>query len=113
VTTPQKRKGSAFELEVARFLQGAGFPHAERAYGAGRQDDRGDIDGLPGLVIECKNHKTHDLSGWLDEAERERNNARADYGVVVVKRRGKAAAKAYAVLTLEDFARLWAERDGR
>jgi len=111
LTSPEKRKGSSFEREVVAFLRSAGFPYAERAYGAGRQDDQGDIDGLPGLVIECKNHKAFDLAGWLGEAERERGNARADYGVVVVKRRGKAADQAYVVLTLADFAKLWKERE--
>jgi hypothetical protein len=62
-------------------------------------------------VIEAKNQKSLDFPGWLREAEAERQNAKADYGVVVAKRRGKGAADAYVVMTLADFARLWKERD--
>ena len=111
MTTPQKAKGSQFERDVAQYLRENGHRYAERSYGAGRQDDRGDITGLPGLVLECKNHKTMDLAGWIGEAKVERDNAKADYGVVVVKRRGKSASEAYAVMTLADFSRLWKERD--
>ena len=113
MTTPEKAKGSQFERDVAKYLAENGHPHAERRYGAGNTQDKGDINGLPGLVIECKNHKSFDLPGWLREAEVERANAKADYGIVVAKRRSKGAAEAYVVMTLADFARLWKERDGR
>ena len=74
--------------------------------------DKGDITGMgPELVIECKNHQTLNFSGWLKEAEQERQNADAEYGIVVAKRRGKGAAESYVVLTLADFIRLWKERD--
>jgi hypothetical protein len=51
-----KRKGDIFERAVAGYLRCPGFPRAERGYGAGRPDDRGDIDGVPGFVIEVKAH---------------------------------------------------------
>jgi Holliday junction resolvase len=110
MTTPQKAKGSQYERDVAKFLRENGHPYADRRYGAGNTQDKGDITGLgPRLVIECKNHKTLDLSGWLAEAEIERENAKAEYGVVVAKRRGKNAGESYVVMTLADFARLWKE----
>jgi len=111
MTTPEKAKGSQWERDIAKYLVEAGFIYAERRYGAGNTQDKGDINGLPGLVIEAKNHKTMDFAGWLREAERERQNAKADYGIVVAKRRGKGAAEAYVVMTLADFARLWRERE--
>jgi hypothetical protein len=86
MSSPQKRKGSAAELAVARYMQDHGWPHAERSR-AGWTDDRGDIDGCPGLVVEVKDHKRHDLPGWLTELEVEVANARAVTGVLVVKRR--------------------------
>lgn len=46
-----KAKGSAFEREIVAFLRTHGHPYAERAYGAGRPGDVGDIDGIPGFVI--------------------------------------------------------------
>ena len=46
-----------------------GYPCAERAYGAGRHDDVGDIDGIDGVVIECKNEKRINIPGYLKELE--------------------------------------------
>lgn len=87
MSNPQKAKGSRAELAVARYMQQAGWPYAERSR-AGWQDDRGDIDGLGGaLVVEVKDQQRHDLSGWLGELEVEVANARAVTGVLVVKRR--------------------------
>lgn len=108
MTNLAKAKGSAFEREVVAYLQAHGFPQAQRLYGAGRQDDRGDVTiggreaGL--IVIEAKNHATLKFPEWLAEAEAERLNAGATYGVVVAKRRGKSAKSAYVVQTLAQFA---------
>jgi Holliday junction resolvase len=111
MTNQPKIKGTAFETEVVRYLNENGYPHAERRALVGTLD-KGDITGMgPELVIECKNHKTLDFSGWLREAEAERLNANAEYGIVVAKKRGAGAAGAYVVLTLADFVRLWRERD--
>lgn len=103
-----KAKGTAFETLIVRYLAEHGFPHAERRALAGTHD-LGDITGTPGIVWECKNHKTLSFSEWLEEAEREKTNAGADYGIVVAKRRGKGdAADQYAVMRLEDLvALLW------
>jgi Holliday junction resolvase len=102
-----KVKGSVFEREVVRVLRAAGHAFAERAYGAGRPGDVGDIDGLPGFCIEAKCHRALDLAGWVDEAVTEAANAGAGVvPVVVAKRRGKPAEDAYAVMRLTDFARL-------
>ena len=61
--------GSAWRRDIVAYLKGHGFPYAERAFGAGRPEDVGDIDGLPGFVIEAKAHRSLDLAGWADEAE--------------------------------------------
>lgn len=95
---PNKVKGSAAERAVAQFLRENGYPYAERTR-AGWTDDRGDIDGLPGVCIEVKNEKRIDLPQYLRELAREMENAKADTGVVIVKRRGVAdAGQWYAVL---------------
>jgi hypothetical protein len=101
-----KRKGSAFERDVVHYLREHGFLDAERAYGAGRPEDIGDVVGVPGVTIECKAVRSIDLAGFVDEAERERINARQPYGVAVVKRRGKSTGQAYVVMSLEAFSRL-------
>jgi hypothetical protein len=106
-----KRKGSQFERDVVAFLRDHGHPDAERAYGAGRPEDVGDVEGVEGFVIECKAVKAIDLAGWCDEAERERVNASQPYGGVIAKRRGKAIGAAYVVLSLDAFARLLSDRE--
>ena len=102
----QRAKGTMFETAVAQFLRENGFPYAERRALSGPQD-KGDLTGMPGLVVECKNHKELSLSEWLRETEVERQNADADFGVLVVKRRGIwDAGQSYCVLTLDAMARL-------
>jgi len=109
MTNPQKAKGSQYERDVVQYLKETGHRWVERAYGAGRQDDRGDITGLPGWVLECKNQKALDFAGWMGEAERERANADAEYAVVVAKRRLKPTSASYVVMTLEQFSRILRE----
>lgn len=82
-----KQKGTAAETAVVRYLQANGFPHVERRALAG-VNDRGDISGIPGVVLEVKNCKRIELAGWLDELEAEMTNAGAYIGAVVHKRRG-------------------------
>jgi hypothetical protein len=82
-----KRKGTAWESAVVAFLAERGFPYAERRALAGAAD-KGDVTGIPGVVIECKSQNRQSLAEWLDEADVERDNAGARVGVVWFKRRG-------------------------
>lgn len=107
-----KVKGAAFERRVVAFLRQVGIP-ADRSYGAGRKDDRGDIDGLPRWVIECKAHKALDLAAWMDEAQREQACAGTDYAAVIAKRRNRPAESAYVILDLATFCRLITEMEGQ
>ena len=105
MTSPQKRKGSAAELAVAKWLRKLGWIHAERSR-AGWTDDRGDIDGMPGVCIEVKAEKKFDLPGYLRELEVEMENAKAWTGTVIIKRRGSMNVDDwYAVMP----AKIWAE----
>ena len=105
MTSPQKRKGSAAELAVAKWLRKLGWVHAERSR-AGWTDDRGDIDGMPGVCIEIKAEKKFDLPGYLRELEVEMENAKAWTGIVIIKRRGSMNVDDwYAVMP----AKIWAE----
>lgn len=85
-----KRKGTAWETACVQFLRAEGAVQAERR-ALGGTNDRGDIAGLPGVVVECKSAARIDLAGWLDEAETERRNDGAEIGLVWAKRRGKAS----------------------
>lgn len=88
MTNRNKAKGSAAEASVVQYLQAMGFAQAERRL-AGSATDRGDIAGLPGVVIEVKNCARQELAAWVGEAEVERDNDNANLGVVWHKLRGK------------------------
>jgi Holliday junction resolvase len=110
MTSPQKVKGSAFEREVAAYLRENGFPQADRRYGAGVQQDKGDLVGVPDVTIECKNYAKIDLAQFIDEAIVEAGHARTKYGVAVIKRRRRSVADSYVVVTLAQFTELLKER---
>lgn len=100
------KKGPLFEKQVVEYLRRHGFPYAERRVQGGAKD-RGDIAGVPGVVLELKNQKRLSLAEWLDEAEAEAVNAGATVFAVVHKRRGRGdAGEAYCTLPLHVLAHL-------
>ncbi len=67
--TKSQRKGRAAELELARVLQGYGYPvEAGRAQSYGEVPD---LSGLPGIHIECKRAEALRLSEWMAQARRD------------------------------------------
>ncbi|MFJ8791423.1 hypothetical protein [Streptomyces sp. NPDC102462] len=107
-----KAKGTAAETAVVRYLQAAGFAQAERRTLAGVQD-RGDIAGIPGVVIEVKNCARQELPAWVAEAEIERDNDNATLGVVWHKLRGKSSpADWFVTMSGAQFAQLLREQQG-
>ncbi len=97
----QRAKGTAAETAVVRYLQEQGFVHAERRALHGTHD-KGDITGIPGVVIEVKNHAKLTLAEWVKELEQEMKNAKADFGFVVAKKKGTTnPAEWYAVMPLK------------
>ena len=97
-----KAKGTAFETLVVNFFKRCGFPHAERRALFGHLD-RGDIVGVPDLVIECKAEQRIDLAGYMDEVVKEIENAGAKWGVAIIKRRNASIGRAYVVQELQQF----------
>ena len=87
----ERAKGTRWENAVVEYLRTRGWPHAERRSLAGK-NDRGDIAGVIGVVIEAKDHARHEIGAWLDEAKREAANDHADLGVAWFHRRGKSSA---------------------
>lgn len=107
MTSPQARKGRRAEIAVAAYLRTVGFDYAEPTRRSGFTDDRGDIDGIPSVVIEVKDTKRHELSAWMAETEAEVVNAGAVTGLLVVKRRLKPdPADWYAITRLGDWCHL-------
>lgn len=118
----QKRKGTAFETQVLRFLRERigdpeGMIHREALHG---NADEGDIKGLyigmKSLVLECKTHKRYELADWMDQAKQEAANADADYGMAVFHRPGKGDRQMgdqYVLMDLDTLARLAGAQDER
>ena len=82
-----KQKGTAAETAVVNWLKEQGRKHVERRSLNG-SFDRGDIAGIPGVVIEVKNHAKMELAQWINELFVEMDNDNAETGVVIHKRRG-------------------------
>ena len=97
-----KAKGTAWERRLVEHFKTRGFPWAERRALEGT-NDRGDIAGLPGVVIEAKNAKRVELAGWVDEMIVEKRNARATIGAVIFPRRSHATGRAFVVMELDQF----------
>jgi hypothetical protein len=104
MANPAKAKGDRGELEAARKLaELTGLP-VRRKLGAGRQDDTGDLDGIPGHAVQVAN--------WADTAaaarqkplgaEQQAANAGVPFAATLVRFRG---ANWRVVLTLEQWAR--------
>lgn len=103
-----RAKGTLGENGVVNYLKEHGFKYAERRALAG-SNDKGDVAGINGIVIEVKNHKTYKISEWIKETEIEKENASADFGILIVKPNGVGVSntrKWWAVMTLEDVAAL-------
>jgi len=100
MTSPQKRKGSAFERLIADYL-------AERLpcerIPAGATLDRGDM-WTSAAAIQCKNCRTLSLGAWLRDARDQQRNAGKRLHALVVKAKGTTdPAEQFVVMTLEQF----------
>lgn len=88
--------GRDAENRVCECLIRLGYRYMERRL-AGAAKDRGDLAGMPGVVIQVKGGKGGAsnrirMAEWMDELEHQISNDRADTGVLVVKRVGKGQA---------------------
>lgn len=104
------QKGTTFETQFCDYCNARlGGKTIERRAKHGT-NDMGDISGVfvggKPCVVECKNRKSMSLAQWVDEAEIERGNADAEYGVVAHKRPGagtKNFGRNYVTMTLDTW----------
>lgn len=100
-----KQKGTAAETAVVKWLKENKYKYVERRSLSG-VNDRGDIAGIPNVVIEVKNHQRMTLAEWLAELDAEIKNDKAETGIVIHKRKGTTNVNDwYATMP----ARLWLE----
>lgn len=116
MTNRPKQRGTAAETAVLRHVRDNGFPWAHRLALTGNAD-QGDISLLPGnlVILEVKAHASAatgqpgdaQLAEWMRQTRTERINAGADYGVLVVKRKGTTdPGRWWAYVTAGQFAML-------
>ena len=86
-----KAKGTAAETALVLWLRDNGYELAERRALTGKAD-RGDIAGIPNVVIEVKSGAKLEIPAWLKETEIERINDGALAGYLVIKPKGVGAA---------------------
>jgi len=96
-------KGMNYEREVVKFVGSRGID-VQRVR-AGYHDDIGDVRGIQGWLIDCKNHGTLNLPGWLDHNQEKVFDSEGDLRqhCLVVKRRMAPVEKSYVVMNLDDF----------
>ena len=105
MSNPQKAKGDAAERQAAELLtQLLGVP-VRRKLGAGRQDDTGDLDGVPGHIVQVANWADTAAAARVKpkEAEAQRRNAGATHAATLVRFRGGTWR---VILTPEQWAAL-------
>lgn len=105
---PQKRKGDRAEREVQALLRDLLGVPARRALGAGRQDDIGDIHGVPNTVIEVANYRNmaEAIRRKVPECETQQARAGATFGATFLRQHG---GKYVVVMSPEQFATFWRE----
>ena len=91
-----KNIGTAAETAVMKYLRLNGFPNAERRALRGTYD-AGDITGCDRLCFEVKAGEAaftaddRTINIWMEQTEKETDYAKAHYGILVVRRRGKGS----------------------
>lgn len=102
-----RQAGSRFERVIADCLAEHVDDRIDRRVKTGSKD-RGDVGGLRvagnRVVVECKDVKAMDLSGWVNEADIERGNDDAVAGLVIHKRRAHGdPLDQYVTTTVRDL----------
>ena len=94
MANPSKQKGTKAETAVVRYLGQLGI-EARRNVLHGSADEGDIMAEIAGcdVCIEVKNRKRIELAKWMGEMVRERNNARAGSGMLVVKPEGVGLEK--------------------
>ena len=109
-----KAKGTAYETLIKNYLIDKGFKNTRRAALEGAED-KGDIHGitqrttLRQICVQCKNDKSFNFSGWLNDTVEQAKRLNNALPALVVKRKGKgekALGDSYVVMRLDDFINL-------
>lgn len=96
---PSKVRGTRWESAVRDFLNSAGLQTFRPALHG--NVDKGDLFGVAGWTVQCRDTARIDLAGAVDDARQQALNAGTSAFVAIVKRRRRGVGEAYAVMPLE------------
>ena len=88
MSTPAKRKGDRAELEAAAILTDLTGFRVQRKLGAGRQEDTGDLWGVPDTVIQVASWPSDVLRSIREKvrgAVQQQAHAGATFGAAMIK----------------------------
>lgn len=66
-------KGKRFERQIAGLFNGYGYCAHRTAQYKGNTGEAGDIEGVPGIHIECKHQERMHLYTWMNQSIRDAN----------------------------------------
>lgn len=100
MSNPSGQKGTKGETDRVRYMQSRGWKYATRIPKKGNRDC-GDmiLDQAVPVMIESKETKSFTPSVFNDEMTVQVENAAAEFGFVIVKRRGTTDVGRYYALT--------------
>ena len=106
MTGSQKRKGDRAEREVQNMLRKMLGVPARRMLGAGRQDDIGDIEGVPNTTIQVADWANVATAVRLkpEQVDDQRARAGTDFAATFIRLKG---GQYRVVLTVEQWAEYW------
>lgn len=96
-------KGAGFEREIARSLKDHGYPDARRtAQVCGDHNGVPDVDGLPGMHLECKRQEKMRLYQWYAQAVRDSGY----HGTIPLVVHRESRKNTLATMSWDDFLRI-------
>ena len=102
---PQKNKGDKAEREAADVLSLETKYKVERRFGAGQDNDKGDLVGIPNFCVQVADWQNKSAACLIKprEVEQQRKNAGVDYAMTMIRFRG---GHWRVVMTVEQFGKL-------
>lgn len=102
-----REKGKRFEREAVKLFNEHGYDAHRTSQFKGKTGEAGDIEGVPGIHIECKHQERMNLYQWMDQSI---NDASAKYKgklpVVIHKANNKPVL---VTMRFEDWIKLYRE----
>lgn len=103
MSNPSGRKGTAGETARVNYMRARGWQYATRIPKKGARDE-GDLvlDQAVPVMVESKETKAFTPSTFLAEMKAQIENSHAEFGFVIVKKRGTTDVGQYYALTTVD-----------